>query len=491
MKKLTYYLAIATLTSIIFNPPIVKAENQNLAKIKPETIDKVQQNNIENLKPHFSPLLFPTQPEEVKVTNEQAITLEQAIELAKTNNRDLQVNVLNIEKSKAAVKEAKSANFPTIDLNAEYSIDDSASGQITNSSRKAFNLEPNNTYSVTFSGNAQLNYDFYTGGRRPATIEAAEKQLRFDQLELERKTEQLKLDVSNAYYDLQQADEEVIISEAAVRNSQQSLKDTQALERAGIGTKFDVLRAEVQLSNSKQDLVQAKSQQRIARRKLTQILGLSQNAEVTAAEPIEKGSDWKLSLEETIVLAYKNRAEIEQQLVQGDISEQRRKIALATRKPQLSLFATYNLIDAFEDQQGPGDGYSIGARLRWSLFDGGQAKAQGRQQEINKEIAKTQLADNRNQIRLQIEQAYFTLEANAQNIESTILAVSQAEESLKLANLRFKAGVGTQTDVINAETELTRAKVNKLRAILGYNRALASLQRGVSNFPDNKLFKRP
>ncbi|HEY9704461.1 MAG TPA: TolC family protein [Allocoleopsis sp.] len=91
----------------------------------------------------------------------------------------------------------------------------------------------------------------------------------------------------------------------------------------------------------------------------------------------------------------------------------------------------------------------------------------------------------------QIEQAYYNLDANNQNIQTTELALKQAEESLRLANLRFKAGVGTQTEVLNSETELTRAKVNRLRAILGYNRALATLQRGVSNIPDSTLFKQP
>jgi Outer membrane protein len=83
------------------------------------------------------------------------------------------------------------------------------------------------------------------------------------------------------------------------------------------------------------------------------------------------------------------------------------------------------------------------------------------------------------------------LNANAENIQTASFALEQAQESLRLARLRFQAGVGTQSDVITQQTELTRARGNRLRAILDYNRALASLQRAVSNLPDNNLFDLP
>ncbi|NQZ64794.1 TolC family protein, partial [Crocosphaera sp.] len=63
------------------------------------------------------------------------------------------------------------------------------------------------------------------------------------------------------------------------------------------------------------------------------------------------------------------------------------------------------------------------------------------------------------------------------------------EEALRLARLRFQAGVGTQTDVINAQRDLSQARGNFLQAIIQYNQSLNALQRSVSNFPDNRLFE--
>jgi outer membrane protein TolC len=137
------------------------------------------------------------------------------------------------------------------------------------------------------------------------------------------------------------------------------------------------------------------------------------------------------------------------------------------------------------------DQYSFGAQLQWTLFDGGAARAAARQEEINTAIAETQFADTRNQVRFAVEQAYYTLQANYENISTANLALEQARESLRLARLRFQAGVGTQSDVLRSQTELTRAETNLVGAILGYNRSLVSLRRAISNFPDGILSDLP
>jgi outer membrane protein TolC len=290
---------------------------------------------------------------------------------------------------------------------------------------------------------------------------------------------------------LQDADAQVEISLAAVTDATQSLRDALLQEQAGLGTRFDVLQAQVQLANANQDLTRAQSQQRISRRQIVRLLSLGQAVEVSAADPIAEAGNWDLSLEQSIVLAYKNRAELEQFLVQRNISEQQRTIALAAIRPQASLTAGYNIFGVLNDDLGPQQGLTLGARLQWNFFDGGAARARAQQQTLNIAIAETNFANQRNQVRLDVEQAFFDLNANKQNIQTAAFALERARESLRLARLRFQAGVGTQLEVINQQTELTRARGNLLRAILDYNRALAALQRAISNLPNNNLSDLP
>lgn len=435
-----------------------------------------------------NPLLFPTRPEEVRQRGTQPITLEQAVELAQRNNTQLQIALLELERARAAVREAQAALFPTVDLSAGITRQQSAQSQLSSEIRQQqeeglppeLRSESTNEPSTSFSGQAQLIYNIYTSGRRSANIGAAEEQLRFQELNVANQSEEIRLNVAQNYYNLQEADENVRIRQSAVRNAEVTLRDAQALERAGVGTQFDVLRAQVTLANAQQQLSQALSQQRIARSQLATTLNIPDALSVNAADPVRLAGLWNLPLEDTIVLAYQNRPELQQQLAQRNLSEQRRRLALADLGPQISLVASYNLLDQFDDSISVTDGYSLGVQATLNLYDGGAARARADQQRANIRIAETQFNDTRNQIRFQVEQAYSELRANLDRVNTANIALEQARESLRLARLRFQAGVGTQTDVIAAEDDLTEAEGNVVSAILSYNRALASLQRSVT-----------
>ena len=451
-----------------------------------ESLEPVE--DTQELNPSSNPLDFPTQPEEVRVDNVIPITLEQAIQLARQNNQSLREARLNLNQAEQRLQEALAAEFPTVDLQTNLERSTNATSEIS-----ADNAGTSEGPTTDVNANLQLSYSLYTGGARPAEIRRAESQIRAQELAVEQAAEQLRFDVTDAYYAVQQADSQVEIARAAVSDAEQSLRDAELLEEAGLGTRFDVLQAEVQLANEEQNLTRAVSQRRIRRRELVEVLGLGQQIEVTAATPPEVAGTWDLSLEESIVRAYQNRSELQQQLEQRNIGEENKTIALAQLRPRINLFTTYNVTNIIDDGlgntgTGVGDGLAIQAQLQWTLYDGGQAKAAARQAEEDIAIAENRFSQVRNQIRREVEQAFYNLEANEQNIDTARIAVEQAEESLRLARLRFQAGVGTQTDVINAQSELTRARGNLLTAIIDYNRSLAALQRSVSNFPDGRLF---
>lgn len=497
-----------TLVPGSINPPASKLQFPFIPNSSEQPIGPAKPGFAPNyLNPPPNPLYFPTKPAEVQLRGIQPITLEQAIELAKRNNPDLQVSIQQLERTRAVLREQQAANFPSLTLQAGLNSVRSPSGQLqvraielpvesANFSRlSAFEQAQRiatrdaqldrdiDVLQTTFSASATLSYDLYTSGLRPAQIRAAEQQVRAAELQVEITLEQLRLDVSNDYYNLQQADEAVRINAAAVRASQQSLRDAQALERAGLGTRFDVLRSQVQLANTQQDLTNSLAQQEINRRQLAQRISLSPGVNLAAADPVALAGSWNLTLEDTIVLAFKNRAELEQLLAQRAQSEQQRRAALSALGPTVTLSAQYDYQDPLNDIFPGADGYRFNVGVGWNVFDGGAARARARQQEANIRIAEAQFSGTRDLIRFRVEQAYANLISNYENIGTTTIALEQAREALRLARLRFQAGVGTQTDVINAENDLTRAEGNRVTAILGYNQALATLRRETSNLP--------
>ncbi|MGB3266713.1 MAG: TolC family protein, partial [Microcoleus sp.] len=469
----------------------------------------LETNPPASLEPNPNPLQFPTKPEDVRIEQTESITLQQAIDLARRNSQTLQIAQKQVEQNRSAVREQQAALYPELNFQMDASRSVSAGGELgvraaqrrvdsqARQSGQPSTSVGQNLGSNTLNNTLQLSYDVDLFGRRNANIRAAEEQLRLRELDLERQAEQLRFDTAEVYYNLQNSDGQVAIRQASVRNAQQSLRDAEALERAGVGTRFAVLQAQANLANEQQQLSVARRDQRVAQRRLAEILNISQSANLTAADPIEQAGSWRLSLEESIVQAVKNRPELEQQLVQRDISKQQRRSILAGRLPQLSVGAAYNVLGQDPDDPNPfasrgwADGYSVRATLTWSIFDGGAAKARAKQREADMTIAESRFDQLRNQVRREVEQAYFGLESSFENIETSEAGVLQAREALRLARLRFQAGVGTQTDVIQAETDLTRAERNRLSAIITYNQGLSSLQRAVSNLPTNNLSDAP
>ncbi|WP_367267686.1 TolC family protein, partial [Okeania sp. SIO2C9] len=453
-----------------------------------------------------NPLNFPITPDEVQIEETIPITLEQAIDLARRNNPEIEIAQLEVERSRASMREAQAALWPSLTFESALQRTESASGDLQARAQQRLaesrgtefiDTDIQNFPVTTFDNTFRFDYDLGLGKARSARIGIAREQMHLRELELERVSEQLRFDVSDEYYDLQEADGRVRIGEAAVANARKSLEDAEALERAGVGTRFDVLQAQVTLSNEQQNLTNAFRDQRTAQRRLVERLNISQLINLTAADPIEPAGSWPLSLDETIVSAFQNRAELEQQLVQRDLSDEQRKLALSAVRPSLNFFATYNVLALTTDNLSPfaargwADGTTVGFNFRWNFFDGGAARAAARQSILDQDIAENRFEQVRNQVRREVEEAFFGLEASFENISTAELGVEQAREALRLARLRFQAGVGTQLEVIDAETDLTRAENNLLTAIIDYNRSLSELQRAVSNLPGGDLSDTP
>lgn len=428
------------------------------------------------LSPSANPLLVPTQPAEVEILGTQPLSLETAIDLAYRNSETLRAAQLQLERSQAGLRAQQATLLPTVDLGADL--------QTTNSSGSGSGGGNVDLTATTLGATLRTDYDLGLSGERSARIRAAERQVRVTELQLEQTREDLRLNTTTDYYAVQEAIEQIRINQAFLEAAERNLRDTQLREEVGVGTRFDVLQAEVQVANARQTLTQAISQRQIAQRQLARRLNIQPTIDLTTLAVNIAGA-WPLSLEESIVLAFQNRAELEQFLVERELNDAQRQASLAAIRPSLGVFAQYGGQSLLTSSSGASlsidDGFSVGAQLNWRLFDGGAARATAAQSEIDIETDESEFESARNDIRVQVEEAYYTLVSNQSNIDTATVAVNQAEEALELANLRFNAGVGTQLEVINAIRDLTEAQGNLVTAVLEYNRALARLERSVSS----------
>ena len=421
-------------------------------------------------------LVVPTTPSQVKLENTKSITLNEVVELVERSSPDWIQAKIAVDRARAVLEEAQAGRSATVSSSAQYTFTDSAQARLSNIN----NNSSNNTKNQLLSGTVGVNYNIFDSGVNDSTIRTAENNLRIAEANLNQARQTIRLSIATAYYNLQNTDETIKIRLKAVENAEKSLKDTKARERAGVGTKFDVLQSDVSLANAKQELFNAEAAQLIARRELSRQINYPPTVEITAKDEVVPVAPWQLSREETILLALRNRAELDIRKLEREVARDRATTALARLGPQVSVFANLNAVTDFAGIGSIGTGYQLGTRLEWNLYDGGRAAAQVNQFKADQSTAESNFEKTARQARYDVEEAYINQESRLKQIETATGAVKQAEEALRLSRLRLDAGVGTQLEVITAESDFTRADVNRVQAIIGYNQSRASLERAVS-----------
>lgn len=309
-------------------------------------------------------------------------------------------------------------------------------------------------------------------------VQVGDLEKALSRLELARTRQQTVLDVTNGYYSVLKALAFVQVNEAAVADSEELLRVTQAQLKAGVASQFDVLRAQTQLDNNRQALISSRNQVAISKNALANQIGIDPST-VVDPQPVSVPPLPALDEETLIQQAFQQRPEYLEADVNLLVAQKNIRLARRNLDPSLSVGVSgaYNATaSAFTKDKATA---SIGATLSVPLYDGGATRAQvdaARSDERGARIQKDQFTRG---IKAEVQQAVIAV--RDANDRSTAIAstVAEAREALRLANVRFRAGVGTQLDVNDAESALVQAQTNQVNALYDYLGALARLSRAV------------
>lgn len=437
---------------------------------------------LENL-PAPASLALPVNPEQVRILELRPLGLLDVENLAEVNNPNLKAIASQVDQAQSNLRAQISQWYPNLNLEAN-ALPTFTTGQARSNASNG-----NTTIAATdrwdFGAALTAQWALINPQRVP-TIAAARDQFEKAKFQYVIALRDLRLQAATAYFDLQQADDQVRIGQESVRASIVSLRDSKARFQAGVATKLEVLEAETQLARDQQLLTSALAAQAIARRTLAALLDLPQNVTPTAKDPSRVLGVWQPSLQASIIAAYTFREELDQALLDISIANSDANAALGAVQPFLNIFAGFSgnvfdgndpIIVAQPGASGTNYDTAIGLNLSWRIFDGGAAAAQSRQNKQRAQENTFRFAQRRDGIRQEVETSFYELEKNNRNIVTTSREVISAREALRLARLRFQAGVTTQREVVDNQRDLTQAEVRYSNAITDYNKRLAELRR--------------
>lgn len=403
------------------------------------------------------------------------LTLDEAIRVAKANNKSIAIARARLEKSRALVQEAKAAGNFQLQATADVRLN-----------RPIVKFGDATIFpGTTKEASASLSKVIDAFGQVRLGVSIADLQRAAQELDLSRAEQQLALDVKEAYYNVLRAQAQRDVAEAAVRAAEEHLRVARAQFNAGTAPQFDVTRAEVQVANDNQNLISAANAVSLAKSFLNNTLGLDVNTPIELS-PVPSSAERKAAetdISANIRKSHESRPEVLQSRILVKLSQQSVELSKRGSWPVLAASAQYGL------NLNPGalsgkESVVAMLALKVPIWDGGLTRAQVQAARSDLSAAESQLEQVMLGVALEVRSAALSVTEAADRVSTAAENVRLAEEAVRLAGVRYEAGISTAVEVTDADVALKQARSNAVNATYDYLSALARLERAVGAPPE-------
>lgn len=388
-----------------------------------------------------------------------SLSLQDSVTYALQNNPAVKIAQAEQEKSAWGVSEAQAGKLPTVSLGSSYNIKSNnpigGDGDLSNSLRFSMPL--------------------YSGGRIEGQIGQAKQQADISILGLDKAKAQVKLDTVTYYFTVLQTANLLEVNSQTVANMEEHLQSVQAKYDVGVVAKSDLLRSEVELANARQNAIKAENNYQLAKNSLLNNMMLDAATELSLTESLGY-LPYDKSMEESLVLAKKNRPDIAQAQATVAIAATGIDLAKSGRLPSVSLGASNGWSEGILPSS---DKWTVGVSASWNLYDAGTTGAKIKQADASLTKAQEQARQVETVALLEVRQNYLSMTEAEKRLATTDVAVAKAQEDLYIAREKYNAGIGTNLDVIDAQLALTQAKTNRIQALYDYNVSMAKLNKAI------------
>ncbi|MGO8735389.1 MAG: TolC family protein [Terriglobia bacterium] len=308
-------------------------------------------------------------------------------------------------------------------------------------------------------------------------LQAARQEMNASQAQETTMREQIVLLVVSQYLAGMRAEAAVKAAQSRVDLAQALYDQADDLQKHGVGTGIDTLRANVELQNEKQRLLEAQTQQKVALYGLTRLLNLEPHRQIELADTPSFYQTPEIDASRSIEQAYETRPEMKALAAQAHAAELAKRAASESRLPTLNFAGTWGEQGLSAPSSIPAYVYQVTVDV--PLFTGGRIHAEIAKADVEIKKVEQQRADLQNQIALEVKTSQAQLEAAQHEVDVANLGVKLAQEEVSQARDRFQAGVANNIEVVTAQDSLARANDNQIAALYGYNQARADLSHAI------------
>jgi outer membrane protein TolC len=412
-----------------------------------------------------------------------AMSLNDAVRLALDNNKSIEASNAAKKGANSRISEAGSSRLPKVNYSESWTRSDNPvfvfSSLLTQNQFGAqnFQIGPLNNPSFLNNFQSQVTADqvLYDAGQTRHAIRSAELTKDITSEEGRRTQMEVIGSVVRAYYDTLLSADQLNATSQAMRSAKADLERAQAIRSAGMSTDVDTLSIRVHLAGIREQQIRREADVDVARAALNDAIGLPLETPHTLTTPLAPLDYPEGSLIDQQNNALSQRPEARQAKLANSLADTQAASARSSLLPQVTLHGAFEADRQRFITQG-GDNWLVSIGLRWNLFNGFSDKSRIEESKFAQQRSSADAARTDSAIRLQVHRAYADLHAATQRIEVAKASVAEAEESLRITQNRYEAGISNVTDLLRTETAVLEARTRHLAAVRDQHIAAAMLE---------------
>ena len=426
---------------------------------------------------------------------QDTLSLRDAVRLALRENPSIAATTAEGQAFDQRILQARSAALPKVDYSESFTRSDNpvfVFGSLLTQHQfgeQNFNLGSLNRpdFLNNFQSQVTVEQTLYDGGHTRQAVRAAQLSRDMSGEEQRRVQAEVIADVTRAYYGAVLAAESLKSAEQAVRSAEADLTRAESVRAAGMSTDADVLSIRVHLAAVHEQRIRRAADLDVTRAALNDALGLSLDTPhslTSALEPRKTPAPDLPALEHDVSTA---RPEAREARLAVALARTQADTARSALKPNVSFHAAFEADrQRFVDRGGAN--WLASVSLRWNLFNGFADKGRIAESEDWLERAKANEQRAGSALRLQVRRAKADLESAEQRIEVARAAVAEAEESLRITQNRYEAGMSNVTELLRSETAVLEIHTRYLAAIHDQRVAATMLELAAGRLtPDSEV----